>query len=122
MAKGETNNWAVFGLLFIGSLFYLYAAFANSGVYAIGSWSSSIAAIWEPFLYAAAVISAIGLFFLSFGYLTRNVPEKLTYAARCVAFLGGFSLIALTAGSGLMFYVSVIGFIIAIIGAMLSYK
>jgi hypothetical protein len=118
MAKSE-NNWAIFGLLFIGSLFYLYVAFTSSGSYANGAWGA--AALWQPFFYAAAMISSIALFFLSFGFISKYTKE-LAYCAKLATVGGGFALVTLTFGSMGYFLASIIGFIIALIGVIMTYR
>ena len=105
----------------LGSIIYMVLAFAvtgfaaSAGSYANTQWNGA-GALWLPVLYAAAIVSAIALFFLSFanaGEFNNTHPKK-TYVFSLV---GGFSLIALTFNSSL-FLGAIIGFVLAFVGVL----
>lgn len=124
MAKQSTRNnrMGIFALEFVGSLFYLGVIFSIAPVaYANAAWSGS-AALWEPLLYAAATVSAIALFFISFGNLGKAFSKCAAQGAMYSAIAGGFSLVALTAGNPAMFIASLIGFVLAFVGSGLAYS
>jgi hypothetical protein len=118
MAK-QTNNWGIFALEFIGSLFFLAVVFLNTGAYANSAWGG--AALWLPLLYAVGVIGAIALFFISFGSL-MGMGDKAAYGAMKATVCTGIVLSALTYGNITYFAATLIGFIIAFIGSSLAYK
>ncbi len=119
--KSNQNNWGVFGLEFIGSLIYLGIVFTIAGAYMNGAWSS--ANLWLPLLYATAVVSSVALFFISFANL-MGMKKEASRGAMCATVAGGFALFALTynPASWGYFIAALIGYIIAFIGAGLSYK
>lgn len=118
MAKSQTN-WGIFALEFIGSLIFLALVFSNSyNNYMNSAWGG--AALWLPVFYAAAVISSISLFFISFATIAGWKGAER--GAMCATIGASFSLFALTAGNFTYFIAAIIGFIIAFIGAGLGYK
>ncbi len=127
MAKSNSkhikkSNPLAFGFEFVGSIIYILLLFlvlgSNSGSGASSSLLASATLLWLPLLFAAAVISAIMLFFLSFANLMQN--NFMQRAAGCAAIVGGFSLVALSVSNALYIWIAVIGFIIAIFGVAFS--
>ncbi|MCL4411485.1 hypothetical protein M1329_00925 [Candidatus Marsarchaeota archaeon] len=116
MAKLTRRNPAAFVLQFIGSIIYLVVVYLVSiGTVAFGS---AVSSIWLPLLYAGALISSILLFIVSF---TNLMPSgKFGMYAGSAALIGGFTLMALTYVSSFWLFVSIVGFILAIIGAGLA--
>ncbi len=113
--KRSDSRMGAFGLRLIGSLIYL-------GVVLFAASSLAVsAAVWQPLLYAAAVVGAVVLFFTNFGSFGAfgNFAARSSLTAAVVA---GFSLIALTAGQTLLFLVVIIGFIFSFVGSGLEYK
>ncbi len=118
MAKQQNkNNWGGFGLVFVGSIVYLAVVVA-----ALHSGNGAAAAlgggIWQPILIGLAVIGSISLFFLSFAGLAGMKP--MAWGAIRIAALTGFALVALTVGTGLFFIASIMGFILAFLGAAMA--
>ena len=117
MAKSSSGNraWA-FVLSLIGSLIYLYAAFAFLGT---GNPASSLfsgsGAFLLPLFAGVGVVSAVGLFLASFGLLKGgDEPTKWTWKS---AMWGGVALVALFAGTSMAWYV-VLGFLLASVGSI----
>ncbi|MEM0149280.1 MAG: hypothetical protein QXW10_00065 [Candidatus Micrarchaeaceae archaeon] len=124
MAKAKANG-GVFALEFIGSLFYLYVVyeFLSSAV-GINALFSGTGAFWLPIFASLAVLTTIVLFFYSFTYLSaRRIEMKLfnCTADSMATVVAAISLIALTMGNGGYLALTLIGFIIALFGVMLSY-
>ncbi len=115
MAKQQNkNNWAPFGLVFVGSIIYL--AVVISALYSgRGIAGELTGGIWQPILIGLAVIGSISLFFVSFAGLAGMKP--MAWIGIRIAALTGFSLVALTVGTGWLFTASIIGFILAFLGS-----
>ncbi|MGC8675913.1 MAG: hypothetical protein ACP5T3_00135 [Candidatus Micrarchaeia archaeon] len=121
MAK-QTQNWGAFVLEFLGSLAYLYVAFA-SGLLALSSGVfGGSASLWLPFFLGAAAIGSIALFFISFGNLLNWNSKSLARGAMCATVAAGFALTVLVWTSTSYLAVAVVGFILAFIGSGLGYK
>ena len=123
MAAKKNNAKTLAGgiLLFIGSLIYLYVVFGwySSGA-AAGPWLAA-AQFFAPFVAAVSVIGSISLFFLSLGVATGKAgsDDKLSKVLwKCVTCVSA-AVVILSAG-GPMFYLSVLGFIVAYIGAVVA--
>ncbi|MEM3227703.1 MAG: hypothetical protein QXR58_01300 [Candidatus Micrarchaeaceae archaeon] len=117
MAKANAS--AVFVLEFIGSLIYL-------GVIALMGMNfstvlSGYGSLWTPLLYGTAVLASVALFITSFANFSR-MGEFLGKYVFCEAAAAAFSLFILTAGvySNIWFGFSIVGFIIAMIGAAMG--
>lgn len=117
MAKqSKERKSGVFALEFVGSLFYLAVVFTGMATSYMNPVWNAAATLWLPLLYGAAVISAIALFFVSFANL--SAPNwKTSKCALCASVIGGFSLVALTAGNATFFLASIIGFVLAFVGS-----
>ncbi|MGC8478954.1 MAG: hypothetical protein ACP5NE_03455 [Candidatus Micrarchaeia archaeon] len=117
MAKANAS--AVFVLEFIGSLIYL-------GVIALMGMNfsavlSGYGSLWTPLLYGTAVLASVALFITSFANFS-HMGDFLAKYAFCETVAAAFSLFILTAGvaSNLWFSSSILGFIIAMLGAAYS--
>ncbi|MGC8547450.1 MAG: hypothetical protein ACP5MC_00400 [Candidatus Micrarchaeia archaeon] len=123
MAK-QTPNWGAFVLEFLGSLAYLFVAFAiPSGLLAAASSVfSNVAALWVPFFIGAAALGSVALFFISFGNLLDWNKIQLARAAMCATIAAGFSLTVLTWTNLPYLATSLVGFILAFVGSGLAYK
>ena len=120
MAKESRTNPAAFVLQFLGSVIYLALVYLiSSGSIAFGA---AVSSIWLPLLYAGAVVSSIILFIVSFTYLLPNAGYKFGATAGCAAIAAGFTLVALSLGSTTYLVMTLVGFILAIIGAGLGKK
>ena len=114
----KTNN-SVFILEFIGSLIFLWLAFASKGLFVTSSWAGN-AILWEPLLFAAAIISSIALFLISFAHLVGVQHEMMANGAVLMTLVAGGSLVALYYPSP-YFLLVIVGFIIAFIGSGLNF-
>jgi len=119
MAK-QTQNWGAFVLEFLGSLAYLFVAFALPGGLAVTGGLFAGAGLWLPFFAATAVLASVALFFISFGNLwnIRGIDK----AALCATVAGGFALVALSYTNVAYLGTTLVGFILALIGTGLAYK
>ena len=109
----------------IGSLVYillLLYTIVGSGTYpSNGLFIVSSSAFWLPLVYAAGVISAILLFLLSF---TNLMPSRSPMGHKyptMMAFVAGFSWVALSAGNQAMVSLAIVGFIVSMIGSVLGW-
>lgn len=120
MAKqSKTNKWGVFALEIIGAIIFLWLVFAvlNGNAYENSMWSG--AGLWLPLLYPAALLSAIGLFFISFSAVWKygevatksGVPVSMLLSA-----IAGFTTLALTVGSTVYMVAALVAFIISFVG------
>lgn len=124
MAKAKING-GVFALEFIGSLFYLFVVYEFiSNAIGMNALFSGTGAFWLPIFASLAVLTSIILFFYSFTYLSSNRIEMklLNCTADSMAtIIGGITLVALTIASADYLAITLIGFVIALLGIMLSY-
>ena len=118
MAK-KTNK-SVFVLEFIGSIIFIWLAFTSGGAFANAAWVSGMASLWQPLLFAAAVVSSIALFLISFAHLTGIEHEMMSNGAVLMTLVAGGSLVALYSGSAYL-VIAVVGLIIAFVGSGLNY-
>jgi hypothetical protein len=123
MAAAKKSSSSVGGgvLVFLGSLIYLYVVFTwySSGA-ALGAWVSATQ-FFGPFVVAAAMVSAITLFFMSIGAMANKATGEMKSMMQMVLWkfvmLAGVTEIIVTGGSG-WFYAAILGFILTYIGAM----
>ncbi|MGC8572113.1 MAG: hypothetical protein ACP5RI_01480 [Candidatus Micrarchaeia archaeon] len=120
------SNSLVFALELIGSLFYLFTVYELiSGALSVSLLFGVVGSFWLPVFASLAVISSIILFFYSFTYLSRY-PITMNVGSctldGVVTAIGAITLIALTFSSMTYLSLTLIGFIIAFIGVMLTYK
>ncbi len=120
MASKSHTNPAAFGLEIIGSLIYLVVVYiVSSEGYGVGNpVLSGAGALWLPILYSMAVIGSIMLFLASFTNLF-NGGVGMRKVAFAPAWLGGFALVAFTAGTG-WFWVTILGFVLSVLGVAVS--
>ncbi|MEM3781525.1 MAG: hypothetical protein QXT43_00990 [Candidatus Micrarchaeaceae archaeon] len=121
MAK-QTQNWGAFVLEFLGSLAYLYVAFASNLLSQASGVFGSSAGLWLPFFLGAAVIGSVALFFISFGNLTGLESKSVTRGAMCATITAGFALSVLVFTNTSYLAVALVGFILAFIGSGMGYK
>jgi hypothetical protein len=118
-AKKNSSGMVGGGLLFLGSLVYLYVLFTwySSGA-AAGPWLA-MAQFFAPFVAAAAIVSAITLFFMGIGQAAgkSSNDEMMTKVLWKFVMIAGISTIIATAGTS-WFYVAIVGFLLTYIGAM----
>ncbi len=117
-AKKSSSNMAGGVLAFLGSLVYLYVVFTwyGNGA-ALGSWLSA-ASFLGPFVVAAAIVSAITLFFMSIGTMAgKPLNEMMRNVLWRFIMLAGVSTIIVTGGSSL-FWAAIAGFVLTYIGAI----
>ncbi len=114
--QGNTPKWLAFGLTFIGSLAFLIIAFSG-GV----SLLTGATGIWQPLLYAAAVLGSLTLFLMNFGNM-GNTPVFMNAMMRATLFTT-FALVALTATAGnqALFLATIISFILCFVGSGIAY-
>ena len=118
MAKTNNNvRYGIFVLELIASLIFLGLTFTLSGKI----MGASMASIWEPLLYGAAVLGSIILFLVSFGTLAVKSEKTFAYAASCAVLATSFALVIFYYGMALQFVVALIGFIIGIVGAGMAH-
>ena len=118
MAKQSKNLWGAFGLEFIGSLIYLIVVFTGLGGYANAVLVQANAnTVWAwTILFGVAAIGSITLFFMSFANFGGMV-KTATGGAMKAATLTGIALVALTTGNSTYMLVSLLGFVLAFLGA-----
>jgi hypothetical protein len=120
-AKKKSSGLAGGVLIFLGSLIYLYIIFSSYQTWygggSLGAWLGA-AQFLGPFVAAFAVISAITLFFMSFGVASGKMPDMMKTVWKVIMLAGVTSLIV--AAGGVLFYVSVAAFVLAFLGAMLA--
>ncbi len=123
MAKKQSNG-GVFALEFIGSLFYLLVVYQLiAGSLSLNTLFSGTGSFWLPVFASTAVLASIALLFYSFTYLSKNsmsikiMDKNFDSILVCAA---GFTLVALTMGNGSYLALTLIGFIIAFLGVLLS--
>ncbi|MGC9037733.1 MAG: hypothetical protein ACP5GD_02445 [Candidatus Micrarchaeia archaeon] len=123
MAK-QTQNWGAFVLEFLGSLAYLFVAFAVPGglLATAGGVFGGSAGLWLPFFLGAAVIGSIALFFISFGNLLGWDRMGIAKAAMCATVAAGFALTVLVWTNTAYLATALLGFVLAFIGSGLAYK
>ncbi|MGC8628702.1 MAG: hypothetical protein ACP5T4_00625 [Candidatus Micrarchaeia archaeon] len=123
MAK-QAQNWSAFSLEFLGSLAYLLVlSTVPGGILASASTVfTSSAQLWLPFFLAASVIGSIALFFISFANLGNWNKIGVTRAALCATVAAGASLAVMTFGNVTYLSISLVGFVLAFVGAGLGYK
>lgn len=114
MAKQSKNLWGSFGLEFIGSLIYLIVVFTGLGGYA-GALLAHSGWPWAV-LFGVAAIGAITLFFTSFANF-GGMAKGAAWGAMKAASITGFALVALTVGNSTYLLVSLLGFVLAFLGA-----
>lgn len=106
-------------LVFIGSLIYLYVIFTwYSRGAAMGSWLS-MAQFFAPFVIAASIVSAITLFFMSFGTMGGMMGEMMSNLIWKFIMISGITTLIIT-GGGSWFYVALAGFVLTYIGGTMS--
>ena len=109
----KKNTWGVFGLEFIGSIIFLIVAFTVTAY--------SAATLWEPLLYAAAVVGATALFFTSFANFGASGRSVASFAMT-TTLITGFVLVALTFGGSAMYLLmTLVGFVLAFIGSGIAH-
>ncbi len=119
MANKTHINPGAFVLEIIGSLVYIFLVYLiSTNGYGLRSLLlSGPGATWLPILYATALIGGVLLFITSFGnILSNNEFKKVTFLP---AILTGFALVALTAGTSLL-WVTLVGFVLSICGVGIS--
>ncbi len=116
MAKNsESKTWA-FILTLVGSLIYLYIVWNWLSNPVASTVFSGAGAVFYPFFVGFAVVSAVGLFLLSFAFL-RNASDELRKHEDKAALVGGLTLVALTVGTPWIWW-AVLGFVLAKIGVL----
>ncbi len=115
MAKKSATTASI--LVFLGGLIYVYLTW-TLGLYG-GAWSvnspTSPLGLWLPILAASAVISAISLLLLGVVGLKGNADMMSKEGAMKAIWLGGFALLALTAGTVNM-WITIFAFLISYAG------
>ncbi len=119
MAKQSKNLWGAFGLEFIGSLIYLIVVFTGLGGYAGAVLTQANTAWAWTILFGVAAIGSITLFFTSFANF-GGMAKTATASAMKAATISGIALVALTAGNSTYMLVSLLGFVLAFLGAAAS--
>lgn len=117
-STGNPNMWEAFALEFIGGISYLAVIFTAHGILT----SNTLSGLWDPILYAMAVIGAIVLFFSSFSNF-GGFMELSSHGAMKASLATGFSLVALTfrgASTSSLFLVSLFGFVVSFIGSRIA--
>ncbi|MCL5434720.1 MAG: hypothetical protein M1559_03365 [Candidatus Marsarchaeota archaeon] len=124
MSKGQTDA-RVFGLEFIGSIFYLILAYMIvADVMPVSVVFTGSGAFWLPLFAGVAVVSAIGLFIFSFTYLSEPAiisGEHTKNLGLDLAVITGVTFVAMTTGTGYM-VLAIGGFILSLVGAMIGYR
>lgn len=113
----DSKNLTAFALEFLGSLIFLYLVFGTGTQLQGGG-------VWLPILWAAAVISAVMLFFVSLGNLTNM--GNVSWGAMRLSTIAGFSTIALTvttvgSTSGL-YWIAILGFVLGLLGSFFGWR
>ncbi len=113
------------GLRLLASLFFLYVVFnvTAGGALVFTSGTPTVfnttGQLWLPLLLGAAVLSSIALFFYSIGGLLWKTASSTGPKLASVA---AFTLVALTvtagAALGVLFWLTILGFIISWAGAV----
>jgi hypothetical protein len=123
MAKKQSKG-GVFALEFIGSLFYLLVVYQLiAGAIGFSALFSNTGSFWLPVFESTAVLASIALLFYSFTYLSNNVTHITVMGKSFDSILvcaAGFTLVALTMGNSSYLALTLIGFIIAFLGVLLS--
>jgi len=124
MAKtNDSGKWTwAFVLTFLGSLVFLYVAY--NVLTAPAAWWTSLplfggaGAVFLPIFAGVSIISAIVLFFSSFGLMQggKGATEMVTKSSM----ITGITLLALTLGSVWSWY-SLLGFVLASIGITIAW-
>ena len=116
-AKKDSGKVRVGGvLLLLGSLIYLYVVFTGYAS-TTNAWLST-ASFLAPFVIAGAVVSTIVLFFMSLGTIFgMATPEMLNKPLWYFYIASGITTL-IVGGAGSPFYMTVVGFILASLGAM----
>ncbi|EET89765.1 MAG: hypothetical protein LVQ97_02440 [Candidatus Micrarchaeales archaeon] len=124
MSKGQTDA-RVFGLEFIGSIFYLILAYMIAAdEMPVSVVFTGSGAFWLPLFAGVAVVSAIGLFIFSFTYLSEPAiisGEHTKNLGLDLAVITGVTFVAMTTGTGYM-VLAIGGFILSLVGAMVGYR
>jgi hypothetical protein len=108
-AHNETVDMSSLGLEVLGAIAFIIVSLAAvNGAYPNAAMAFSGA---EPILYSLGAACAFALFMLGFG------GQALSKEYLWVAVIGGLSLIAVTFGSISFFIVTLVGFILAILGS-----
>jgi uncharacterized membrane protein len=119
MARKGSGNLAGAGVLFIGSLVYLYVVYSWYGAgAAFGSWLTA-ASFLAPFVAAMAVVSSVSLFFMSLGKLAgmQGGDEKtMSNIIWKFVIYGAMTLLIVTSQSALFIW-ALVGFVLTYIGA-----
>lgn len=122
MAAKKSMSGVGGALVFLGSLVYLYVVFTwySSGA-AASAWLA-MASFLAPFVVAAAVISAVTLFFMGIGTATMGKgsekdADMMSKIMWKFVMVGAATTIILTGGTS-WFYVAIVGFLLTYIGAM----
>ncbi len=116
MAKNnESKTWA-FILTLVGSLVYLYIVWNWLGNPVANAVFGGAGAVFYPLVVGLAVVSAVGLFLMSFSFL-RTSSDELTMHAGKASMIAGVTLVALTVGSGMVWW-AILGFALVKMGHM----
>ncbi|MCL5427760.1 MAG: hypothetical protein M1321_01105 [Candidatus Marsarchaeota archaeon] len=122
MAKSTRNGRSApaFVLAFLGSLAYLYVVYELlAPKWAVPAlFSGNAGGVLLPIFAGVGVVSAIGLFLLSFVLLTdsKNVVNWI-YKSSVVA---GITLVALTVSNPGLIWFSVLGVVLSLIGTIIA--
>jgi hypothetical protein len=121
-AKKSSNLRSLsFWLIFIGSLIFLFLSFAGSSELLTNSTG-----IWQPLLFAGAILGSLILFMMNFGNL-GGAGHIFTSSILKVTIATTFGLVALSLGTWevnsniVPFILTVTGFVLTFIGSSAAY-
>ncbi|MDE1855987.1 MAG: hypothetical protein KGH49_02005 [Candidatus Micrarchaeota archaeon] len=127
MAKGGTNA-GVSVLVLIGSLLYLYVAYAGWNAVGGYQWSAGNAVIGAAavVLWAVALLASIGLLFGSLGSFAWGWMEESVKMAMKGGQMGGVALLVVSVALGAMAWqtwagIVVVGFILNWLGVAMAW-
>jgi hypothetical protein len=124
MAKTQ-QNWGAFILQLVGSIILLAVVFggglpALTGL--VAGWGAG--AFWVPLFLGAAVISAVALFFASFGYVGGMTGPKMAMMGLGTDAIAGLTLVAMTWNPADMTWTwaSILGFVLCFLASAMAEK
>ena len=119
--KGKGMAYGAFGVEFIGGLLFLVTAgFFISAGYSVSSWNAGVASLWLPFIYPAAILASIAVFFVSFANLA-GWEEIASKAAMKLSWVAAAALIVLTVGTSAA-WLPILGFVLTFLGSAMTMK
>lgn len=118
------QNWVAFALELIGSLILLWVVFWGVTVLMpsmASVWGVANGGFWLPLFLGVGVIASVALLFQSFANVAMSDCDcgcGCARGAKKTAFVAGVALVAITWGSSMWLWSTLIGFVIAYLGTM----